>query len=209
MHKIKDHYFHKAKSQGFAARSAFKLEEIDRKHGLLKAGMRVLDLGSAPGSWLQYAVGRVGDGGSIVGIDVQQVLVAFPPNVRVIQGDAFELGADLLAPEGLPFDVILSDMAPNTTGISSADALRSADLALRALELAQSPMAKGATLLKPGGALLVKVFDGARFLKVRAAFRECFERVSIEKPKASRSESVEVFLLGKGFRGPHPPTPSR
>jgi 23S rRNA (uridine2552-2'-O)-methyltransferase len=223
MRKVRDHYFHKAKQEGFAARSAYKLEEIDRKQRLLRPGLRVLDLGCAPGSWLQYAASKVGERGEVVGIDLQPVTIALPATVRVIQGDVFSVEPDLFvtAPHpvtpdsvtSLPlqgkgkekdragFDLILSDMAPKTTGVPTADAARSADLALRALELAGS-------LLKPGGDLLVKVFEGARFAEVRAAFRESFERVTVEKPKASRSESVEVFLLGRGFRGPQPPAPS-
>jgi 23S rRNA (uridine2552-2'-O)-methyltransferase len=236
MHKVKDYYFQKAKREGFVARSAYKLDEIDRKQRLIRPGLRVLDLGSAPGSWLQYVARRVGDRGSVVGIDLEPVTAALPANVRVIQGDVFEIGVEVLASEPHPtasdgppplpvhgegkdanagtareesagFDLILSDMAPNTTGIPSADALRSADLALRALELAQLALPDGTSLLKPGGALLVKVFEGARVPEIRATFRECFDEVSIEKPKASRSESVEVFLLGKGFRGPQPPLP--
>lgn len=224
MKKVRDHYFQQAKREGFAARSAFKLAEIDRKQRLLRAGQRVLDLGCAPGSWLQIAAERVGARGRVVGVDVQEVTIALPPQVRVLQGDALSLTPEALleavASKGAPeetapgrslddpasqptsgeaaleqvrFDLVLSDMAPKTTGIPSADAARSAELALRALALAEA-------VLRPGGDLLVKVFQGARLPELRRAFAAAFERVSLEKPAASRSESVEIFLLARGLR---------
>jgi 23S rRNA (uridine2552-2'-O)-methyltransferase len=206
MKKVQDRYFQQAKREGFAARSAYKLEEIDRGQRLLRPGQRVLDLGCAPGSWLQVAAERVGMRGRVVGVDVQPVSIALPSQVRVVQGDAFSLSPEALlqalAPDGAPdsparggarFDLVLSDMAPKTTGIPSADAARSAELALRALSLAQAT-------LRPGGDLLVKVFQGARLSEVRKAFAAAFERVSLEKPPASRGESVEIFLLGRGLR---------
>lgn len=194
MKRVQDHYFRKAKREGFAARAAYKLEEIDRKRRLLRPGMRVLDLGCAPGSWLQYAAGRVGPRGAVVGIDLQPVTIPLPDQARAVAGDIFTAAPETLAPDGQPFDAILSDMAPNTTGIPSADAARSAELARRALDLAEA-------LLRPGGALLVKVFQGAEFPPLRTAFRERFDKVTVEKPKSSRSESVEVYLLGTGKRG--------
>ena len=189
MKQVQDHYFHKAKRAGYVARSAFKLEEIDRRHGLLRPGMRVLDLGAAPGSWMQYAAKRVGSGGTVIGVDLQEITVALPSQALPIQEDAFDLDEQALPADTVPFDVILSDMAPSTTGIRSADADRSAELVLRALALAMH-------LLRPGGALLVKGFQGARLPAVRGEFRQAFGRVTLEKPKASRPESVEVFLLG-------------
>lgn len=203
MKKVRDHYFQKAKREGFAARSAFKLEQIDGRRGLLHPGQRVLDLGAAPGSWLQYAASRVGPQGRVVGVDLQPVTVALPTQVTVIQGDVldprFDGGFETVAGAGEagagpPFDVILSDMAPRTTGIPAADAARSADLARRALHLA-------APHLAPGGALLVKVFQGAQLPALRREFQAAFERVTLEKPRASRAESVEVFLLGMGKKG--------
>ena len=193
MKRAQDHYARRAKQDGFAARSAYKLEEIDRRKGLLKAGQRVLDLGCAPGSWLQYAAARVGENGMVIGIDVQPVAVALPPQARALEGDVFGPVTDMLPHGGRGFDVILSDMAPKTTGVPSGDAARSAALARRALELARA-------LLRPGGVLLVKVFQGGEYPALRQEFRACFQRVTVEKPKASRSESVEVFLLGTGFQ---------
>ncbi|MBI4082095.1 MAG: RlmE family RNA methyltransferase [Candidatus Lambdaproteobacteria bacterium] len=193
MKQVRDHYFREAKREGYAARSVYKLEEIDRRRGLLRPGLRVLDLGSAPGSWLQYAAERVGRQGRVVGVDLQPIRQALPPNVTVIEGDVFELPPERLMDAGGRFHIVLSDMAPNTTGIPSADAARSARLVARALELAQA-------VVEPGGALLAKAFQGAELPALRAAFGQAFETVTLEKPKASRSESVEIFLLGRGRR---------
>ena len=211
MKKIKDHYFLRAKREGFAARSAYKLEEIDRRHRLLRPGMRVLDLGCAPGSWLQYAAARVGESGTVVGVDLQAVSKALPPQARALTGDVFamhpgELLAGILPAEDFPagtapFDAVLSDMAPKTTGIKQADAARCAELVRLALALAVGSAGAPHGLLKPGGALLAKVFQGGEMEALRREFGAAFDRVRTEKPKASRGESVEVFLLGLGRRG--------
>jgi 23S rRNA (uridine2552-2'-O)-methyltransferase len=190
MKKVQDHYFQRAKREGFAARSVYKLEELDLRYHLLQPGQRVLDLGCAPGSWLQYLARRVGPQGRVVGVDLQPVRVPLPAQVRVVQGDVFELAPEALQADGGPFDLVLSDMAPATSGIKSADAARSAQLVMRALALA-------GTLLRPKGTLLVKVFQGAQLPELRAAFRQVFTRVSIAKPRASRAESVELYLLGE------------
>lgn len=197
MKKVKDHYFNKAKKQGFAARSVYKLEEIDQRHTLLKKNMQVLDLGSAPGSWLQYVASQIGPGGRVVGVDLNPVEITLPPQGRAITGDVFDLtpeqlGAEL-GEENWQVDLILSDMAPKTTGIPSADAARSANLVWRTLELSS-------LFLKPGGDLLVKAFQGSAFNELRNAFKAQFEKMTVEKPKATRSESVEIFLLGRGFK---------
>lgn len=191
MKKIQDHYFRKAKREGFAARSVYKLEEIDRRKRLLRPGLRVLDLGAAPGSWLEYAARRVGAQGRVVGVDLQPLKGPPPAPATFLLADALEVEPALLLEQGGPYDMILSDMAPRTTGIPSADAARSAALVRRALALA-------AAVLRPGGTLLVKVFQGGELPALRREFAAAFERVSLEKPKASRSESVEIFLLGLG-----------
>ena len=196
MKKVQDLFFQKAKREGFVARSVYKLEEIDRKRRLLRPGLRALDLGCAPGSWLHYAAGRVGPSGQVVGVDLHDVTAKLPPQVRVLTGDVFSLSPQDLMDEdgGTLFDVVLSDMAPKTTGIKQADAARSATLVRRVLSLSRET-------LKPGGACLAKVFQGVEMKALRSEFAEIFDRVSIQKPKASRGESVEVFLLGEGMRG--------
>ncbi len=191
MKRVRDHYFHQARREGFAARSAYKLEQIDRRRKILRRGMGVLDLGCAPGSWLQYAAGRVAPAGRLVGVDLQAMTAALPEPVRLIQGDVFSLTPAELTGDGGPFDVILSDMAPKTTGVPSADAARSADLVRRALELSR-------TVLAPGGTLLAKVYQGGEFPSLRREFQSAFDKVTVEKPQASRAESVEIYLLGMG-----------
>ena len=189
--EVKDHYFHKAKKDGYAARSAYKLEEIDKKHHLLKPGYRVLDLGCCPGSWMQYTSKRVGQAGSVLGVDLQALSIQFPNNVTVLQEDVFELLSSGKLSE--PFDIILSDMAPKTTGIKSVDAERSYNLCECALMIAQS-------YLHPHGALLVKAFQGGKFDQMRKEFQQAFQNVKICKPQSSRKESVEIFLLGEKMK---------
>ena len=194
MKQVQDHYFRKARQSGYAARSAFKLEQIERKHRLLRMGQHILDLGAAPGSWMQVAAERVGPSGLVVGIDLQPITAALPAHALGLQGDVAALDEGLLPPGATPFQGIISDMAPRTTGIPSADAARSAELVLLALTLAERWLA-------PGGFLLAKVFQGSRLPELRQHFRESFDKSTLEKPKASRQESVEIFLLGLGFRG--------
>ena len=164
MKKIKDHYFHKAKRDGYVARSAYKLEEIDKKHLLLRKGNLVLDLGCSPGSWLQYAARKVGEQGQVMGVDLQTVKLSLPKNVKVMQADIFEMTAKDLEMNGGMIDVILSDMAPKTTGIRNTDAQRSYALNQQVLELSGD-------LLRSHGSLLVKAFQGAPLEQLRREFR--------------------------------------
>ncbi|MBC8219577.1 MAG: RlmE family RNA methyltransferase [Proteobacteria bacterium] len=189
MKKIKDHYFHKAKRDGYVARSAYKLEEIDKKNRLLRKGNLVLDLGCSPGSWLQYASSKVGEKGQVLGVDLQEVKLSLPKNVKVLQADIFEMTLKDLEINGGMVDVILSDMSPKTTGIRDTDAQRSFALNQQVLELS-------CDLLRHHGTLLVKAFQGAPLEQLRREFSNSFAQVKLCKPKSSRSESVEIFLLG-------------
>src|SRR6478609_3034272 len=144
-----------AKAQGFPARSVFKLEEIDHRAKLFRAGMRVLDLGAAPGSWSQYAAQKVGPSGKLLAMDLQGLRTALPPQATFIQGDALTLTNEDLALFA-PYDVVVSDMAPNTTGNRMADQAKSFELFMRAL-------AVGGSLVKPGGAFVAKIFMGEDF----------------------------------------------
>ncbi|HEY8925542.1 MAG TPA: RlmE family RNA methyltransferase [Polyangia bacterium] len=186
-----DAFFAKARAAGFAARSVYKLDEIDRRARLLRAGDRVLDLGCCPGSWLQYAAGVVGPHGRVVGID-RNPLPRGVAGVRAMVGDIFttpdaELLGDLKA-----FDVVLSDMAPDTTGVRSVDQARSAALFEEALTRAER-------LLAPGGAFVGKLFQGPDFETIRKRMAARFSDVKIIKPESSRAQSFEIFLVGKGF----------
>ncbi|MGE4232484.1 MAG: RlmE family RNA methyltransferase [Bacteriovoracia bacterium] len=191
----KDYYFKKAKEKDFAARSVFKLEEIDKKYRLFRSGDKVLDLGCAPGSWCQYAVTKTGSKGLCIGIDLQKVKFSLPGAVFV-QGDAFsqELLEEILAQNQIDqFDVILSDMAPKTSGIRVQDQQRSYDLCVRALEVAK-------VRLKPKGHFIVKFFQSGEFDHYLKTVRRLFERVEVIRPKSTRKNSYEIFIIGLKFK---------
>jgi 23S rRNA (uridine2552-2'-O)-methyltransferase len=189
-----DHYYREAKKEGFVARSIYKLDEIDAKFRLIKKGDAVLDLGCAPGSWLQYATERVGERGAVVGIDLLPSKVNLPANVRVMEGDAFETPiAQLQVTPGRLFDVVLSDMAPNTTGIRTVDQSRSLALCERALEVAQAA-------LRAGGAFVAKIFEGQDQRAYLDAVKKVFQDVDVYRPKSTRQGSIEVYVVGRNKR---------
>jgi 23S rRNA (uridine2552-2'-O)-methyltransferase len=187
-YKKPDAFTKAAKAQGYPARSVFKLEEIDRRVRLLRAGQRVLDLGAAPGSWSLYAAQKIGPAGKLLAVDLQDLAVALGPNARFARGDALSLSNEDLALFA-PYDVVLSDMAPSTMGDRSADAARSVELFERALAVA-------AALLAPGGSFVGKIFMGGDFPRTRDAMRPLFEEVRVIRPEGTRTTSVEVFLVG-------------
>ena len=189
MKKIKDHFFYKAKHDGYVARSAYKLEELDKKYRIIRKGNFVLDLGCSPGSWLQYASKKVGKKGRVLGVDLQPVHHSLVTHFKVLQADIFDLTAKDLEMDGGLVDVFLSDMAPKTTGIRVTDVQHSFALNQQVLSLAIE-------LLRPQGTLLVKAFQGKPLEGLRRAFVESFDRVKLCKPKSSRAESVEIYLLG-------------
>ncbi len=189
MKKIKDYYFQKAKNDGYVARSVYKLEEIDKKHRLISRGDLVLDLGCSPGSWLQYVARKVGENGRVLGVDLNAVKLSIPKNVKIIQENIFNIKMKDLLMNEEKINVILSDMAPKTTGIRHADAQRSFDLNKYVLELSDK-------ILVPGGSVLVKAFQGPQMGHLHDEFNNSFGNVKICKPKSSRSESVEIFILG-------------
>lgn len=194
-----DRYTKKAKAEGFAARSVYKLEEIDRRVRLFRPGLRVLDLGAAPGSWTQYVAPKLGSKGKLVAVDLEPLRVTIGANVQALQMDA--LGdLSVLDPYG-PFDVVISDMAPHTTGIPFADAARSEELVDRVLDVCER-------LLLPKGAMVAKIFRGEGFEVIRARMRGIFSDIRIIKPEASRRESVECFLIGLDRKPPAAPTPA-
>jgi len=188
----RDHFHQRAQRAGFRARAVFKLEEIDRTNRLLQSGQRVLDLGCAPGSWLQYASSKVGPRGHLVGIDRAEILGI--ANARLLVGDVLTVTPDELLGELSAFDVVLSDMAPDTTGIRHVDQARSEALFERALEVARLTLA-------PGGHFVGKLFQGPEFKRLIDACRGAFASVKIEKPASSRAFSIEQYVVAKGFRG--------
>jgi 23S rRNA (uridine2552-2'-O)-methyltransferase len=187
-----------AKEQGFPARSVFKLEEIDRRVKLLRGGQRVLDLGAAPGSWALYASQKVGASGRVLAIDLQEIRQAFPPNVTVSQGDALTLENEALS-EFAPYDVVLSDMAPNTSGNKTRDQAYSFELCMRAMDVALA-------LGKPGSHFVAKIFMSEDFQAARKAAGDRYERCQVIRPEGTRQQSSEVFIVGMGLKKPSPAT---
>ncbi|MCO5114198.1 MAG: RlmE family RNA methyltransferase [Bdellovibrionaceae bacterium] len=186
----KDHFFHKAKKDGFLARSAYKLEEIQKKHRLFKRGDFVLDLGASPGSWSQYASKAVGPEGLIVGIDLKPVEFT-ALNAEFHQMNIFELDPAILH-DRQP-DVIMSDMAPNTTGIRSVDQARSEDLCLEVIKVATQ-------FLKPGGHLVMKIFESQTDQTVTKELKSQFKEIKRLKPEAVRKGSFETYLIAKNYQ---------
>ncbi|UXY14818.1 RlmE family RNA methyltransferase [Chitiniphilus purpureus] len=192
---VNDHYVHLAQKEGYRARAAYKLLEINEKDRLIRPGMWVADLGAAPGSWSQVAARLVGPQGRVFALDVLEMPPI--PDVLFIQGDFREdevLGRYTALLEGRSVDLVICDMAPNISGNAVTDQARSMLLCELALEFAQ-------THLKPGGDFLVKVFQGYGYNEYMAAMRATFAQVATRKPKASRDRSSEMYLLGKQKRG--------
>ncbi len=190
---VNDHWVQEAKRLGYRSRAAFKLRELAERDELLRPGMTVVDLGAAPGSWAQVLRERVGRSGFIVAVDVLPMDPV--PGVTFIQGDFREqetLAALEGALAGRTVDLVVSDMAPNLSGIASADQARSVHLGELALEFAVK-------WLQPGGGLVVKAFQGAGFPEFQRQMQGYFDKTYARKPKSSRDRSPELYLVGKGF----------
>jgi 23S rRNA (uridine2552-2'-O)-methyltransferase len=192
----KDFYYRKAKKQGLRARSAFKVDEILKRHRLLRKGDAVLDLGAAPGGFLQILADAVGEGGIAVGVDLEPIRNLGKPWVRTAI-------VDLLAPDALEkiralhpgrFALVTSDMAPKTIGVKVTDETRSLELVGVALRVAEAT-------LERGGAFVAKVFMGGDFPGLKKELQTRFDTVQVVRPQATRESSYEVYVLGKGYRG--------
>tara|TARA_Y100000589_G_scaffold72748_2_gene65663 strand:- start:6958 stop:7635 length:678 start_codon:yes stop_codon:yes gene_type:complete len=208
--ELHDHWFKEAKREGYRSRAIYKLSEIDRKRHLIRTGDAVLDCGCAPGSWMEYAAQRTGPDGSVVGIDLLEMVPLPGRNVHVLLGDLRDIGdEELLAPAGLGgtrrFDVMLSDMAPNTTGHRDTDHHRS-------MALCELVLMRSGSLLRPGGHLVMKAFEGGNFQELVQRIQDCFEDVKAMRPAASRSVSREMFIVAMDRRADAeltlPPPPS-
>lgn len=197
--QLNDPFVQEAQRLGYRSRAAFKLQQIDDRFSLLKPGLRVVDLGAAPGGWLQVAAERMrltddGRGGVLVGFDLQEIEPV--AGATILQGNfmAADAPARLAAALGGPVDLVLSDMAASATGHAATDHLRTLALAEAAIEFA-------ADVLAPGGAAIVKVLQGADEPALFERMRGLFTGVRRFKPKASRPESTELYLIGTGFKG--------
>jgi 23S rRNA (uridine2552-2'-O)-methyltransferase len=191
---VNDPYVQRSKKEGYRSRSAYKLTEIDEKDRLLKGGLVVVDLGSAPGGWSQVLAKRVGASGKVIAIDLLEMEPIL--GVRFVQGDFTArkgLAGVEAALEGRKADLVLSDMAPNMTGITVTDQARTMDLAEQARDFALQH-------LKPDGGFLIKVFQGVGYDEYLQSLRKAFQKVAIRKPDASRDESAEQYLLARGLK---------
>ncbi|MFO0872821.1 MAG: RlmE family RNA methyltransferase [Phycisphaerales bacterium] len=213
---LHDHFFKRAKDEGFLSRAAFKLIEIDDRKRLVRPGDTVLDAGCAPGSWLQVLAQRVGRRGRVVGVDLKAVDERlFPGHVRIVQGDLTTIGVDELlgrwrdvagVAEGAaaspdarrrarpPFDAIVSDMGPDTTGDPSGDSARS-------VRLCNALLDRCPELLRRGGNLAMKVYEGGDYPALLRRTQRLFDDAKGYKPAASRGESVEIYVVAHGWRG--------
>ncbi len=195
-YKLHDAYFRAAKASGLRARSAFKLEEISKRFGLLKSGHFAVDLGAAPGGFLQVIARQVGTKGFAVGIDIAPIGALGISHVATRVLDVFAAGAvEILldASKQQKFDAVLSDLAPKTTGVRITDEARSLALSERALEIAQA-------VGKPGSCFVVKLFMGEGFSEYRTRMNATYARVRVVRPDATRAASREVYLVGEGAR---------
>ncbi len=181
---MKDFYTRKSREEGYYARSVYKLKQINRKYFIIRRGDKVLDLGCSPGGWVQASLEMVGNQGFVTGIDINHVRRIEAKNFKFIKSDAAEAKV-----EGI-FDVILSDMAPKTTGMRELDQERSYDLAKTALETAKKN-------LKEGGNFLCKIFQGPRYQEFLNEVKQSFEFEKTVKPGASKKQSKEMYVLGK------------
>ena len=193
MRKLHDRYFRQAKRENKLARSIYKLEELDRADKLLRPGDRVLDLGAAPGSWLEHILARVGPGGVVCAVDLKVIDRKFKGRVHFRRADARELAPDAFSDVAPAFDVVLSDMAPNTTGIRITDQARS-------LELCESAWGYARRALRPGGHFVCKIFDSPDADAFRQGLSGFFRDVRSRKPDACRGESFERYFVGLHFQ---------
>ena len=190
---VSDPFVQRANREGWRSRAVFKLEEVDLKERLIKQGMRIIDLGAAPGGWCQYAAKKMQGNGYIVGLDLLEMQPL--DGVELIQGDFRDdevLQELMKALDGKRADLVMSDMAPNISGMQAVDQPRAMHLAELSLDLCREALA-------PGGSLLVKVFQGTGSQELLAQMRQAFDKVKVVKPKASRPRSREVYLLAQGY----------
>lgn len=184
-----DFYSRKAKKDNYPARSVYKLQEIQQKYRIIQKGDRVLDLGCAPGSWLLYAAELTGSKGKVVGVDIKPVEIRMPPHVKSIIGNVLDLNAPWVSEIGDNFSVVMSDMAPSTTGAGNSDVAKS-------LELCEAAFSIAMKLLVTGGSFVCKIFQGEGFKQFSDRVKASFQHHRIFKPKSSRKASREIYIIG-------------
>jgi 23S rRNA (uridine2552-2'-O)-methyltransferase len=192
--KWEDHYSRMARKENYPARSVYKLQEIQHRNKLIKKGDRILDLGCSPGSWLLYASLMTGEKGFVVGLDIKPVTIKIPKNAGVYICDILSGTDEIIGLTGNNFNVVISDMAPDTTGSKSVDSAKSYELCMAALNIAEK-------ILAPGGSFLCKIFHGDDFKKFSEMVKCAYTSHRIFKPQSSRKASKEIYIIGTGFRG--------
>ena len=190
MKEVNDHYFYKAKKEKYLARSVYKLVEINEKFELIKRGHKVLDLGCAPGSWLQYVSDVVGPQGKVTGVDIKKITTVFPANVEIQFKSVYDLAQEFEEGAEPVLNCVISDMAPSTSGIRQADSLLSANLCTEVIRIADLG-------LKKFGNLIFKNFESGETPALLKEVQARFELAKIYKPLASRTESREIFIIGR------------
>lgn len=189
--KWQDHYSLRAKKECYPARSVYKLQEIQKKYNIIKKGDNVIDLGCSPGSWLLYAAKLTGSTGRVIGIDLMPVTIRIPSHVRCYAGDILSMDDDFFRSLGTDFNVVISDMAPSTTGNKFVDSTRSFELCRAALSIAK-------ITLTTDGSFVCKIFQGEDFNTFIDSVRSVFKNHKIFKPKSSRKASKEIYIIGFG-----------
>ncbi len=189
MKKVKDHYYKKAKNEKHLARSFYKLEEINRKYRILKPGQNVIDLGASPGSWIEYVLKATNGNAKIIALDIKPLNQSFDKRVSFIEQDVLSFESDEILKHVDYLDVVLSDMAPNTSGDKELDSYRSIELSRKVMEI-------GNDLLRKGGTLVCKVFQGSEYKEFYDELRSSYQNLRTFKPQSSRKESKEIYLVG-------------
>jgi len=187
----KDHFFKKAKSEDYLARSVYKLQEIDEKHKLIRKNDIIVDLGASPGSWSQYCLKKLGQDGRLIGIDLTDITAIKDPRYTFYHEDIFRMNwpEELAKLDVQKVDVVLSDMAPKTTRIRLTDQMRSLELCEMALQFSSSYLCKG-------GSFVCKLFHSDQFKEFQTTMKKQFKRVEVMKPESTRKISKEIFLIG-------------
>ncbi len=195
LERKREHFYRMAKQLKLRSRAAFKLQQLDRRYGLLRRGGVVVDLGAAPGGWLQVARERVGDEGFVLGVDLQQIAKLPYNNITTLVSDITDEATPELIRKKLPraADIVISDASPKISGVWDVDHARS-------IELARAALAIAGAVLAPGGKLLVKVFQGDMFDDFVSEVQMKFSFVKVSKPAASRKGSAEAYVIAKGFK---------